>query len=266
MSLDFTLRKYQELCQNIITAGYSVWTIARYLAAKRPPDLVVLLRHDIDRRISYALQMACLEKELGIQATYYARMTSSVFRPAVLQEIATMGHEIGYHYETLTKSRGNLQQAIALFEKELAQFGQICDIQTISMHGAPLSPHDNRDLWQHYDFHRYGLLGETYLSLDYGRMVYLTDTGRSWSQNRNNLRDKVSGMSVEPDLNSTDDLIAAICDRRFSHVCISTHPERWSQGIGQWLISSVSDLVINRVKQGFILVRGYQSDRYNAFR
>ncbi len=256
MSLDFTLAKYGQLCRAILEAGYTVWPIARYLSETEYPDRVVLLRHDIDRRLGNALQMARLEHNLGLQATYYARMTSSVFQPKILSEMAKMGHEIGYHYETLAKAKGNLDQAITLFQKELDQFREIHAVQTISMHGAPLSPYDNRDLWKHYDFHRYGLLGEAYLSLDYDKLAYLTDTGRSWARNRYNLRDKVNRVSAATNLNSTDDLIAAIANRQFSHVCISTHPERWSQGAGQWLVSATSDLAANQVKRGLALIRG----------
>ena len=35
-----------------------------------------------------------------------------------------------------------------------------------------------------------GILGEAYLSIDYTNTYYFTDTGRSWSENAVNLRDK----------------------------------------------------------------------------
>jgi hypothetical protein len=256
MSLDFTLSKYREMCQAILASGYSTWPIARYMATRDAPGLVALLRHDVDRRPGSALRMAQLEHELGIQATYYVRTTPSVFRPTILKGIAAMGHEIGYHYETLAKAQGDMRRAIRLFEQELAQLRQICDIETISMHGAPLSPYDNRDLWRQHDFRQFGLLGETYLSLSYERLVYLTDTGRSWSEDRYNLRDKVAQEHPGPDLRTTDDLISAIHDHRFAHICILTHPERWARNIGEWVISTVLDFAANQVKRGILLVRG----------
>ncbi len=255
MNLDFTLTKYEQLCRTILDAGYTVWPIARYLSETDHSDRIVLLRHDIDRCLGNALQMARLEYELGVQATYYARMTASVFQPKILSEITNMGHELGYHYETLAKAKGDPNRAIAIFQNELNKFKEICHVQTISMHGAPLSRWDNRDLWQHYDFCRYDLLGEAYLSLDYTQLVYLTDTGRSWAGNRYNLRDKVDEASVITNLNSTDDLITAIANQQFSHVCISTHPERWSQNMGQWLVSATLDLVANQIKGGLALIR-----------
>jgi hypothetical protein len=258
MSLDFTLPKYREMCRAILASGYSVWPIACYMAARNTPDLVVVLRHDIDRRPGNALRMARLEYELGLQATYYVRMIPSVFCPTILKEIAAIGHEIGYHYETLTRARGNPQQAIALFEQELARLRQICDIQTISMHGSPLSPYDNRDLWRYYDFRQFNLLGETYLSLDYGQLVYLTDTGRSWAKSRYNLRDKVAQERPIPGLKTTDDLISAIYDHRFTHVCILTHPERWAQSTGEWIISLAVDWAVNLAK---VAIQSYRMNR-----
>jgi hypothetical protein len=256
MSLDFTLPKYREMCQSILASGYSVWPIVRYIASQDIPGRVVLLRHDVDRRPGNALRMAQLEHELGIRATYYVRMTRSAFRPAMLRKIAAMGHEVGYHYETLAKARGNIRRAVALFEHELARLREICEVQTISMHGRPLSPHDSRDLWRLHDFRQHNLLGEAYLSLDYNRLVYLTDTGRSWTGQRYNLRDKVAHEHSIPSLKTTDDLISAIRDHRFMHVCISAHPERWAHSIGEWVISLAADLVMNQIKRGIKLIRG----------
>ena len=58
------------------------------------------------------------------------------------------------------------------------------------MHGSPLSKYNNRDLWEHYDYHSYGIRGEAFLSFeqDHDDIHYLTDTGRTWS-NRHTLRD-----------------------------------------------------------------------------
>jgi len=53
--------------------------------------------------------------------------------------------------------------------------------------------YDNRDLWKRYDFRQFGLAGEAYLSIDYHRLAYLTDAGRSWADNPYNLRDRVVG-------------------------------------------------------------------------
>lgn len=255
MKLDFTLEKYAVLCQAVVSAGYTVLSVADYLANENPPEHIVILRHDVDRRLGNALRMAQLEFEIGLKATYYIRMQPAVFQPEILKQISRMNHEIGYHYETLAKAKGNLEEAILLFESELAEFRRICPVRTISMHGSPLSPYDNRDLWRDFDFRQYDLLGEAYLSLDYNKITYLTDTGRSWANNRYNMRDHVATKKQAAQLTTTNDLIASIRRQAFSNICISTHPERWPQNLSGWGLSAATDLCANQVKLAIRLAR-----------
>jgi hypothetical protein len=254
LNLDYTQSKYRELCEALLDSGYATWTIARYLADDNPPRLLVLLRHDIDRRPENALRIARLECTLGIRSTYYVRMTRFAFRPKLIEEISAMGHEIGYHYETLAKTHGDMQKAIAVFKQELEQLRAMTQVQTISMHGSPLSPYDNRSLWQQFDFRQFDLLGETYLSLDYKRMMYFTDTGRTW-KGAHNLRDKVDDSSSLSGIQTTDDLILAIRTHRFNQGCIQTHPERWAGNAREWIVSLGMDFATNQMKSLITLLR-----------
>ena len=38
-------------------------------------------------------------------------------------------NEVGYHYEVLSKARGDYEKAIELFENELIEFRKICDVK-----------------------------------------------------------------------------------------------------------------------------------------
>ena len=78
--LDFTLKKYKELCLALLDSGYTPLTVYSYLTGKQKNNKLVVLRHDIDRKLGNALQMAELEHELGIQSTYYFRV-SFTFKP-----------------------------------------------------------------------------------------------------------------------------------------------------------------------------------------
>ena len=44
------------------------------------------------------------------------------------------------------------------------------------MHGSPLSKWNDLDLWDNYDFKKYGILGEAFMSIDYDNVDYFTDT------------------------------------------------------------------------------------------
>jgi len=256
LARDFTLSGYRQLCQTIQAASYSTWPIVQYLTCQEHPEKLVLLRHDVDRRPEAALRMAQLENEAGIHSTYYFRSVSGVFKPGIIKEISSLDHEIGYHYETLSMTHGNREAAIKLFEQELNQFRQICKIETISMHGSPLSPFDNRDLWKTYDFHNFGLVGEAYLSLDYNRLTYITDTGRSWGDNSYNLRDKVAQKKIGIPLKSTNDLIKAFNNQYFTQICITAHPNRWSHTNAEWLFNLISDGLANQAKLIIRFLRG----------
>jgi succinylglutamate desuccinylase len=122
------------------------------------------------------------------------------------------------------------------------------------MHGSPLSPFDNRDLWKRYDFRQFGLAGEAYLSIDYHRMAYFTDAGRSWADNAYNLRDRVAGEQTPSGVRSTTDLITAIREKRFDQMCISAHPERWASNLPEWLSSLLLDLAGNTIKASLRLL------------
>ncbi len=247
-SLDFTLDKYQELCR-VVREHYSVYTVSDYLSEK-PSGNVVIIRHDVDRMIKNSLNMAKREHEMGIRSSYYFRYPST-FRPDIIRKIRDLGHEIGYHYEVLSKTNGDYPKAIALFSKELEEFRKTGPVDTICMHGSPLSKYNNRDLWKHYDFHAYGIRGEAFLSFEQDDITYLTDTGRTWS-NKHSLRDVMNttrGKDTPVSLDTTDDLIAWLPAGPKNTIYITVHPERWSSNPVEWLVWSFLDYGMNTGKK-----------------
>lgn len=236
-NLDFTLAKYKDLCESILESNYTTLTFSRYLSSKNLPDKVVILRHDVDRKPEHALKMAQLEEVCGITSTYYFRMVPSVFNPDIIRTIRDYGHEVGYHYEVLDKAKGDFGSAIRLFEYELSEFRKICAIQTICMHGNPLSRWNNRDLWKKYDFKNFGIIGEPYLSIDYSKVYYLTDTGRSWNSNFS-IKDVVFTVNKSPGkIKNTGDVIGLIKAGTVNHYSILIHPERWNDSLSAWLVA-----------------------------
>ena len=64
---------------------------------------LIVFRHDVDISLENALKFARLEKSLGIQSTYFIRVSAKyniMFYPniTILREIVNLGHEIGLHY------------------------------------------------------------------------------------------------------------------------------------------------------------------------
>ena len=248
MSRDFTLEMYALFCDTLKQLSCPTMTVKQFIEIGQPQDFIVVLRHDVDRSIASALRMARLEAKYGISATYYIRMTRNVFRPTEIRELSRLGHEVGYHYEVLAKAKGNAPLAIAMFEKELVEFRRIVPVETISMHGSPLTPWNNLELWKTYDYRDYGVSGEISSSIDYSKLYYFTDTGRSWDAGRYNLRDRVNSRSIQHRIHATRDLIGFLRETCDSPVFINAHPNRWAGKILEWCIGTVSDFFINQVK------------------
>ena len=253
MVRDFTMAKYGELCRVLLGAGYTPATVYQYLTDP-PGGRTVVLRHDVDRKPENALRMAELEHALGITATYYFRHPHT-FIPEVIEQVLSLGHEVGYHYEVLAKAKGNYEEAIALFFRELEEFRSLCDVRTICMHGSPLSRYDNRDLWKRYDFGEFGIVGEAYLSMAGKDLRYLTDTGRNWG-GKHSVRDVMPGAgAVSSPAETTDDLIDWIGSAGGDGLYLTVHPHRWAMSEGEWVIGSLTDLAVNMGKAVFVAMR-----------
>lgn len=253
MNRDFSFDKYRELCSGIAESSYETITAKDYFTGTRPEKFIIL-RHDIDRKPKNALKAAAIEYELGINATYYFRANNNVFIPQIMQEIEDMGHEVGYHYETLSESKGDYEAAIELFKSELDRFRNICDVKTICMHGRPLSKYDNRDLWNTYNFRDYGIIGEAYLSVGEG-INYFTDTGRSWNS-KNNVRDFMPNTKRQIVVYTTDELIELVKSDKINSIYTLTHPHRWSANSVEWIFNYMEDFIFNSGKKVLMAVRG----------
>lgn len=282
--MDFTVKRYSQLLHSLLAQGFSFLSVSAYIRLipnfqseitnlqteisispseiRNPkseipqtpsslPHAFVILRHDVDARPQNSLRLARLEHTLGIWGTYYFRIPHT-FQPSIIQEIASLGHEIGYHYETMativkegmrgrrdeeTKRRRDeetkrMKSAYELFVENLCKFREIVPVTTICMHGSPLSRYDNREIWQKYDYRDLGITGDAYLDIDFNRVAYFTDTGRRWNGAEVSIRDKVSG-PFQFNLKTTEELIRAI-PQFPDQVMITVHPQRWNDAFLPW--------------------------------
>lgn len=261
MSRDFTLKKYAELLKCMSGRDYRFITFENYCVQKEmlADKPFAILRHDVDLKAENSLATARIEHSLGIKASYYFRVVEQSNKPAVIKDIARMGHEIGYHYEDMSICGGDTEKAVDHFKKQLDYFRQFYPVKTICMHGAPRSKFDGRDLWKHYDYHDFGIIGEPYFDADFSKIFYLTDTGRCWDGFNVSVRDKVPVYQekwVEEGLvyHSTDDIIRALQNGTFpNHLMMTTHPQRWTDNRAQWLKEMMVQRAKNCVKR--IIVR-----------
>ena len=177
------------------------------------------------------------------------------FDEKVIEQIGILGHEIGYHYEDLSIAKGDPEKAIRYFEEQLDRFRRFYPVKTICMHGSPLSRYDNRDLWKHFNYRDFGIIGEPYFDVDFGQVFYISDTGRKWNNERASVRDKVEG-GFDIRIKNTFHLIelaekGALPEK----VMLTVHPQRWFDfGFG-WVKEFVGQNVKNVVKSLLVKVK-----------
>jgi hypothetical protein len=266
--LDFTLRTYLSLLSALQEKGYEFLSFEEFL--QRGGRRTVILRHDVDKKPANALKMSDIEKSLGIKASYHFRFPKDNSYRQAITMLASEGHEIAYHYEELDvifkrqpglckniilssklhKMPDNeeytewLEQAVSLFESRLKEMRRMYPVKIISMHGSPLSPFDNRDVWKLRNYKDFGIVCEVYSDIDYSSVLYLTDTGRRWDDGAYNMRDRPaedqqhkrgSGRADIYSFRNTKEIIEALRkDSLQDSMIINTHPQRWNDNIFLW--------------------------------
>ena len=238
--MDFTIDKYQELLQ----------------ALKRHNHITI--RHDVDLRPDYSLRIAQVEAAMGIHSTYYFRTVPESYDERIIQQIVSLGHTAGYHYESLTTCNGDMEAAYEDFCHNLKKLRKIAPITTACAHGSPKSRWNSQDIWKHYDIHVLGIEHESMLDTDFSRTLYLTDTGRRWDGCRVSVRDKVPEYQERWEhegliFHSTDDIIHALNDMEHPihgrDLLINTHPQRWMPYGANWLIEASVQNIKNIAKR-----------------
>lgn len=246
--MDFTLSLYTQLLQSLIKAGYSFQTFEQFL--QKPAAKVVVLRHDVDLLAINSLWVAEIEHSLGVTSSYYFRIIPQSNKPDIIRAIASLGHEIGYHYEDLAFAHGKVEKAIETFRDNLTYFRQYYPISTICMHGSPLSSFDNREMWKHYNYKDFGLKGEPFFDIDFNKVLYLTDTGRRWDGEKVSVRDKPlqrinNEQLIINNIKRTKDIIKHAAEGKLpDQIMITTHPQRWTNSPVAW----IKELIIQNLK------------------
>lgn len=265
---DFRLRTYAQLLEVLAESGYAFLTFEQYCTIRQGtsstkvlPERYVVMRHDVDKRPWYAVRMAEVEARHGVKASYYFRIVKESNDAECIKRIAGLGHEIGYHYEDMSLCEGDHRKGYEHFRESLEYFRQFYPVQTCCMHGAPTSKYDSRALWEKYDYHELGLIGEPYYDVDFSKVLYLTDTGRCWDGYRYSLRDKVPEHQQRWNdagwvFHSTDDILDGLHAQSVPPaLMLTTHPQRWTDSRGAWWKELIAQKIKNIVKRAMIVLR-----------
>lgn len=244
--MDFTVEKYKELLE----------------ALKK--HKCFSLRHDVDLRPDFSLRIAQVEAASGLSATYYFRTVPESYDEAIIQQIVSLGHRAGYHYECLTTCNGDMKAAYDDFCLNLERLRKIVPITTACAHGSPRSPWNSQDIWLHNEIHALGIDYEPMLDTDFSKTLYITDTGRRWDGYKVSVRDKVPRYQEQWTaeglvFHSTDDIINALNNPQhpihLKSLLVNTHPQRWMPFGIQWMMEAGLQQAKNIAKRVIVITR-----------
>jgi len=245
--VDFTHAVYGRLLESFMKAGYRVVTVRKYLQGARKP-LTLILRHDVEWNPRRALAIAEIEKAHGVRSTFYFRVDTKVFDLATMRYLQDEGFEIGYHFNTLDRCRGDFDKAIALFEAELQQLREAgIDVKTVCSHGDPrvkkVGYKVNNEIFLRDPGlrSRNDLLGEAYLDIDFSSLQYLSDAGVRWKK-----------------VGSTKELISRIVQREWAVVYMLTHPDYWSRSPFRAMTLRTAARGVRALKINQVIITGKQ--------
>ena len=216
--MDFSLIQYDALLEALKSYDFKT----------------LILRHDVDLMPGNSLRTARLEAEKEMYGIYYFRAVPESWDEGIIREIAALGHEVGYHYESLTTCDGDVDKAYADFCKNLDALRKLVPVRSICMHGSPRSPYDSKDIWKKYDYKALGIESEPYLDTDFSKVFYLTDTGRRWDGYKVSVRDKIpqyqdEWTAIGLTFHSTEDVIDGLRQGIIpKDLMVTVHPQRWN--------------------------------------
>jgi hypothetical protein len=249
---DFSLQMLRQLLSAFLREGYQFVRFDKYWPHRDAVDAqnkVILFRHDVDRFPMTALDSARAEAELGIAGTYFFRVKPNTFDRGIIDSIAKLGHEIGYHYEHLADAGGDYDRSREIFESCLRDLRTIYPVVSVSMHSRAFSKWDSRTFWDRFDLADFGLRGDTYRSVDHNKYMYLADSGRDWNADRNVVWDSVDG-TPPPRMNKgTVGLIDTIVTTdQINSVQLLIHPLRWPASARAQIAQHALDKITNMGK------------------
>jgi peptidoglycan/xylan/chitin deacetylase (PgdA/CDA1 family) len=122
LEVEFTHRWYRDFLKRLRADGY----VVRGLAT--PPGAGdVALRHDVDLSLEAALEMARIEADLGVTATYFVMLSSPLYNPLsprgreTIRRIEGLGHEVGVHVSTHAYPELDRRPPLAAVEARVAE-------------------------------------------------------------------------------------------------------------------------------------------------
>ena len=128
------LGSYEGLISAFLANDYQT----DFFTSEIKPERQLLLRHDIDFECSYAAEIAAIENDLGVKATYFFLLRSDSYNllsnrnAQFVNEIKNSGHAISLHFDPLIYGEDFLEGF--RLEREIFENAFETEIKIISIH------------------------------------------------------------------------------------------------------------------------------------
>ena len=114
--------EYKNLLQSFIERGFFFKSFEKFSGKD---NCQVILRHDVDFSVDMAVQMATLEKELGVTSTFYFLLASDSYNLLSknncesVKLIIEMGHSVGLHFDPIVHDdeKSGFNKELEIFER-----------------------------------------------------------------------------------------------------------------------------------------------------
>jgi hypothetical protein len=135
--VDLDYATYSDLLDAFLRSDYRIATV-REAATECIEPPVVILRHDVEWSARRAAVIGSIEESHGVRSTLYFRLDTPACDLRAMATLQRAGHDIGYHYNTLDRARGDLASATDSFEQELSYLRRSgIDVVSATAHGNP---------------------------------------------------------------------------------------------------------------------------------
>ena len=178
MVSDFTLKGFRA----IILAALPHYSVIPF----RDVDLVatdkpfIIMRHDVDHSLHQALILAREEHRLGVAASYMVLVGTPFYNvlttdsKSILREIASLGHEVGLHYEWRVYPGDEAEQC-RHFRQDIGLLEQIVGRPVVSASCHDPSGPTPANMRTHIKY-------DAYFPEFFSAIHYLSDSNHSWRQ------------------------------------------------------------------------------------
>ena len=188
MTQPFSYAYYRGMLSAAQRDGYVLSSFREYNSGKKK---TIIVRHDVDYTLNGVLDIAQIERDLDVTATYMFRVHAheyNLFSPhayRLLQDLQALGHEIGLHFEAPNFARvfGLCARDVLRKEKQILESLAGCSIVSGSEHrDISNSIHATPYYSELFNIHDDGFQFYAMNSKFCKEMKYLSDSNGFWRE------------------------------------------------------------------------------------